>query len=408
MAVFEYSASRASYQELPTGLRELAASGDIHRLQYPDGNVGWIVTGYEVAKELLRSDALSANSLHKQPPVSRSGAQPFLGEVARPGWLVDMDPPDHTIIRKVLTPFFSRRRIDKLEISARGWVSDALDAISGDDGAVDLIDTFALRVPSDGICELLGVPVSAQSAFQHATETLFQLDASPTAAVRAMEELEEIARATLDEQSAKEGSLSFALNSELDSDSAVGCMVLLMTAGHETTANSLGLALLYILRDREVWNHVVATPGDISVVVEELLRISTIFQFGVPRSVLRPTTIQGVELEPGELVTISLSTANRDQRVFGHPDDIVLSRREASHLAFGHGIHHCVGQNLARLELTVALEGFVSRFPLAALATDALSIPLRTDMGIFGLHELPVYLKGERRTPSSDSRSRSH
>jgi cytochrome P450 len=166
--------------------------------------------------------------------------------------------------------------------------------------------------------------------------------------------------------------------------------VLLLTAGHESTAGALSMSVFTLLSHPDQRARFVADPSVIDNAVEELLRYLTIFHFGVPRTPLEDVEFAGRLLRAGESITVSLSSANRDPAYLPEPDRLDLDRRATGHLGFGYGIHQCLGQNLVRMEMRVALPALFRRFPELALAVPPTEVPLKTDMSVYGVHRLPV------------------
>ncbi|WNF01033.1 cytochrome P450 [Streptomyces luomodiensis] len=377
----------------PPELAAYRTGGGLRRMRYPDGHTGWLVTSHALARTVLADQRFSASSETKRAPVSRPGIAPFFGAPALPGWLVDMDPPQHTRIRRLLTGRFTVRRMKDLQPRVERLVEDHLDALGRSGPPADLVASFALPVPSLVICELLGVPYGERASFQRDSATLFRLDASSAEASAAMDRLDGLLR---DLTEYRRGHPADDLLSQLVRDGTLtteeiaGLGVLLLTAGHETTAGSLSLSTFALLSHPGQLDRFRADPSLSDGAVEELLRYLTIFHFGVPRTPLEDVELAGQVLRKGESVTVSLPAANRDPAQFDRPDELDVGRRAQGHMAFGFGIHQCVGQNLARMELRVALPALFQRFPTLALAVPRDEVPLSGDMGFYGVHHLPV------------------
>jgi cytochrome P450 len=279
-----------------------------------------------------------------------------------------------------------RSRIEKV-------VSDHLDAMERSFPPVDLVEAFALPIPSITICDVLGVPYSHRKDFHQNTWSLFSLEASAEEGAAAMASLTEL---LLEQIHFKRAHPANDLLSELVTDhdladrEIAGVGVLLLTAGHETTANMLALGTFTLLSYPDEIAALRASPSLIEGAVDELLRYLTIFQFGVPRAPLEDVEVDGQLLKAGESVTIYLPAANRDPTRFTDPDTLSVKRDAKGHLAFGYGVHQCIGQHLARLELRVGYSALFERFPTLHLAVPPAEIPVRTDGGIYGVHQLPV------------------
>lgn len=377
----------------PPELGTYREDGALRRLRYPDGHLGWLVTSHTLARAILSDRRFSARSETKRAPVARPGADPFFGVPALPGWLVDMDPPQHTRIRRLLTGRFTVRRMKELRPRIEALVEDHLEAMARTGPPADLVTQFALPVPSLVICELLGVPSAERAVFQRDSATLFSLEVSAEEASAAMDRLDGLLRDLTEyRRGHPEDDLLSALvqDGTLATEEIAGLGVLLLTAGHETTASSLSLGTFALLSHPDQLDRLKGDPSLVDGAVEELLRYLTIFHFGVPRTPLEDVELAGHVLHEGESVTVSLPAANRDPQQFARPDELDIGRRAQGHMAFGYGIHQCIGQNLARVEMRIAFPALFQRFPTLALGVPREEVPLSSDMGFYGVHRLPV------------------
>ncbi|WP_331970143.1 cytochrome P450 [Actinophytocola sp.] len=377
----------------PAALLSLRGRTPLCRLRYPDGHEGWLVIGYGLAREVLSSPQFSARSDLKRVPVGRPGAGHFAGRPPMPGWLVDMDQPDHTRIRKLVGPHFTIRRLARLRPRVEAVVAERIAHLRRCGPPADLVQEFALPVPSSVICELLGVPYESRAEFQRNSRTLFSLEVDLEEADEAMRQLDayllELARRK--RRDPDEDLLSeLATEGTLADEEIAGLGVLLLTAGHETSASMLSLGTFALLRERSQWAALCDHPELVDDAVEELLRYLTIFQFGVPRTPLEDVELGGLRVRAGESVTVLLPLTNRDPERFDAPDVLDVGRRVRGHLAFGFGIHQCLGQNLARLELRAGYLALCDQLPTLRLAVPAAEIPLADDLGFYGAHRLPV------------------
>jgi cytochrome P450 len=177
---------------------------------------------------------------------------------------------------------------------------------------------------------------------------------------------------------------------DLTDEEISGMGVLLLVAGHETTANMLGLGTLTLLTNPDQLAALRADPSLIDNTVEELMRFLTILQLGTIRTALEDVELAGRVVKAGETLSLSLPAANRDPERFSDPDKFDITRSANGHLSFGHGVHQCLGQQLARIEMRIAYARLFEEFPDLRLAVPVEEVPLRTDMGIYGVHELPV------------------
>jgi len=377
----------------PAELGRFREREPLRPLRYPDGHSGWLVTSYGLARTILADPRFSARSEFKRVPVARAGADPYFGRPALPGWLVDMDPPAHTRIRQLLAGQFTVRRLNALRPRIEHIVEAHLDAMDRTRPPVDLVEAFALPVPSLAICELLGVPYSEREEFQRNSSILFSLHVTAAEAEGAMNSLDDFLRELVGHRRrhpADDLLSKLASGGVLGTEEIAGAGVLLLTAGHETTASSLSLGTFALLSHPRQLAALQADPSLVDGAVEELVRYLTIFHFGVPRTPLADVELAGLLIRAGETVTISLPAANRDPSRFDSPDDFDLTRRATGHLAFGYGVHQCLGQNLARIEMRVGIAALFRRFPSLSLAIPAEEVPLCADMGFYGVHRLPV------------------
>jgi cytochrome P450 len=374
----------------PPELGMLRRQSPVCRLSFPDGATGWLLTRHQDVREVLADDRFSADRVRASSPIRRPAFRPK----DRPGLIITMDPPEHTHYRRLLTPFFTTRRMQALEPRIERIVADHLDSLRADGPPADLVPAFALPIPSLVICELLGVPYADRRRFHAWTATALSLTATQEQAAQArddliayMRELVEAKRRTPDD-----ALLGTLISSEagLSDAELSGIGRLLLIAGHETTANMLALGTLTLLTHPDQLRAFRGAPDAVGRMVEELLRYLTIVQFGTVRVAKEDLEIQGHQVRAGQTVVLSLPAANRDPEHFEHPDELDVTRPPSQHVAFGHGIHQCLGQQLARVEMRIALTALFDGLPGLRLAVPPDQVPMRHDMGIYGVHRLPV------------------
>ncbi|MFF8950724.1 cytochrome P450 [Streptomyces sp. NPDC014940] len=376
----------------PVDLYRLNDSGPLHRLVYPDGHLGWLVTGHALSRSVLADPRVSARSETRRLPVRRPGADPFLGTPALPGWFVDMDPPQHTRFRRLLAGHFSARRLDPLRRRVQEIV-DAHIATMRDMGApADLVKAFALPVPSLVICQLLGIPAPFHAAFQQHSATVFSLTASARESAAAMSALSdgmtELVR--IKRHRPDDDLLSRLTAGDLSDEEVAGTGVFLFAAGHETVSSMIALGVFALLRHTEQREALQRGPRLADSAVEELLRYLTIFQFGVPRTASQDIELAGESITAGDSITVSLPAANYDPARFAHGHTMELDRAGSGNLAFGHGLHRCLGHALARLELRIAYTALLQQLPGLRLAVPAWDVRPAHESGFYGVHRLPV------------------
>jgi cytochrome P450 len=363
------------------------------------GMTVYLVTRYEDVKEVLSDHERFSNG---RPPGFVMPGAPTLSDEelasARAGNLLGTDPPEHQRLRRMLTPEFTIRRIKRLEPRITEIVDQHLDAMESAGPPIDLVDSFALPIPSLVICELLGVPYDDRDDFQRRSAR--QLDLSIPIPERV--ELQMQGRAymhTLVERARTHpgedilGMLVREHGAELTDDELVGIAGLLLLAGHETTSNMLSLGTLALLRHPEQLAAVRDDPDAVAPAVEELLRWLSIVHTAIPRIATTDVDVAGVRIPAGELVFASLPSGNRDPSFIDSPETLDIRRGAAGHLAFGHGVHHCLGAPLARMEMKIAFPALLRRFPTLALAEDFDDVQFRSFHFIYGLRSLAVTWK---------------
>jgi cytochrome P450 len=377
-------------------LREIRESAGVSITKNAFGMDVYLVTRHEDVKAVLADHARFSNT---RPPgfvVPGAPAVPD-GEQARAqaGNLLANDPPEHQRLRRMLTPEFTLRRINRLEPRIVAIVDEHLDAMEKAGPPTDLVAGFALPIPSLVICELLGVPYADRADFQHRSAR--QLDLSLPIPERFelarqgreyMHSLVRRARSAPGDDIL--GMLVREHGGELTDDELVGIAGLLLLAGHETTSNMLGLGVLALLRHPEQLAAVRDDPAAVGPAVEELLRWLSIVHSGIPRITTTDVEVAGVPIPKGQLVFVSLPSANRDPDFVDTAETLDIGRGAPGHLAFGHGVHHCLGAPLARMEMRIAFPALLRRFPTLTLAEPFEDVDFRSFHFIYGLRSLQV------------------
>jgi cytochrome P450 len=364
----------------------------VHRLTFPDGDAGWLVTGYAAARTVLADPRFSVRQELRSELISR-GTTPQREEPAQPGFFARMDPPEHTRYRRLLTAHFTVRRMNRLTERVGQITNERLDAMERLGPPVDLVEQFALPIPSLVICELLGVPYADHEFFQRHSATMVALDIAPEKVAAAMRALLEHLGALVVAKRAEPADdlLSLlAADDGLTDLEVVNMALLLLVAGHETTANMLALGTYALLRHPEQLALLRSDPSLIDGAVEELLRYLSIVHFGVRRVALEDVELDAVTVNAGDTVVVSLPVADRDPARHADPDTLNLARPAGGHLAFGHGVHQCLGQQLARIELRVGYGELLRRFPSLRPAAPPDDVPMRENTAAFGVRILPV------------------
>lgn len=388
-----FSTVRDGYFNPPSAVQSLRRTEPITRMEFADGHLGWLVTGYSAARAVLADARFSARGELKHPPVPRAAT---LDEApaAPPGMFIQHDDPEHQRYRKLLVGQFTVRRMRLLTEWIAKVTAERLDAMERLGSPADLFEHFALPIPSLVICELLGVPYADRATFQHHTHVWSSFGESTedvTAAFLSLGAyLHGLVRLKRTEPADDILSGLIAADPDLTDEELTSIAFLLLVAGHETTANQLALGTFALLEHPEQLAALRADPALIEGAVEETLRYLSIVHHGPTRAALEDVEIEGTLIEEGEVVMVSLAAANRDPDRFPDPESFDVTRRAVGHLGFGHGIHQCLGQQLARIELRVGFTALLERFPGLRLACPAEEIRLRHDMQVYGVYELPV------------------
>jgi cytochrome P450 len=376
----------------PAALEAFRQAGPISPLHFPDGHVGWLVTDHAMARRVLADSRFSARQELRRFPLKMPRLDGPIPP-AQPGMFIRMDEPDHGRYRRLLTGQFTVRRMNQLTPRIQQITEDRLDEMEKAGPPVDLVQAFALPIPSLVICELLGVPYEDRENFQHTTSKIVRLSATAEEIKAAMDELNAYLDGLIDRKRGKPADdvLSGLIEGgELDQEELRNMAMLLLAAGHETTANMLSLGTFALLQHPDQLEVLRNEPDLIENAVEELLRYLSIIHIGPARAALEDVDLDGVRVQQGDTVVISTPMANRDPERFESPDELDLHHAVSGHLAFGHGVHQCLGQQLARIEMRVGYATLFRRFPNLRLAVPASEVPLKTDMAIYGLHQLPV------------------
>jgi cytochrome P450 len=387
-----YTTARERPFDPPDDLTRAREETPIHRMIYADGHEGWLVTGHALARAVLAHPSFSTRPELLHPPIQQRliNLQEFR---MQPGFFLRMDPPEHTRFRRLLTGQFTVRRMKQLEPRIEQITKDRLDAMERQGGPVDLVQSFALPIPSLVICELLGVPYDDRERFQHDSGVMLRLDSTPEQIRAAVDDLLDYLRALVRRKHAQPSDDllgGLVAGGELNDEELAGVGLLLLVAGHETTANMLALGTFALLTNPKQLAAVRDDPAVVEGAVEELLRYLTIIHIGPMRTALEDVELDGRLIKAGEAVTIAAAVANRDPERFGDSESLDVTRSAHGHLTFGHGVHQCLGQQLARTEMRVAYPALLRRFPGLRLAVPPQDVPMRSDMSIYGVHRLPV------------------
>ncbi|MFD7591301.1 cytochrome P450 [Kitasatospora sp. NPDC059811] len=369
----------------PAELTDARRHGPISRYTHPGGAAGWLITGYELVRSVLADPRFSSRK-------ELINVGDFEIPPAPPGEFLLMDDPQHGRYRKPLVGKFTVRRMRLLAERIEQITAECLDAMEAAGPSADLVTAFAKPIPAIVICELLGVPYEDRGSFQEQIDSFVngetsdeELIAAYTATQQYLAELVAAKRAN-----PTDDVLSDLMDSDLTDEELRGVSLILLAAGLDTTANMLALGTFALLQNPAQLADLRADPTLTGRAVEELLRYLSVAK-SFMRTALEDVEVGGQTIKAGTTVILSYNTANRDPERFADPHVLDFRRQYGGHLAFGHGVHQCLGQQLARVELSVAITALVKRFPTLRLAVPAEEVGLRPETAdIYGVKSLPV------------------
>ena len=378
--------------------RRLAAEGPARPVRTPDGRRGWLVTSYDDGRALLNDPRLSKDiwKLREAYPPSEVGA---LAASLNENMLFS-DPPDHTRLRRLVNRVFTGRAVERLRPRIERAADDLLDALSvtalSGSGVVDLVDDYALPLPITVICELLGVPAADRDDFRDWTLRFVTVSA-PERIADANRRMSEYFADLISKKTARPGEdlLSELARMPVEEGGLsprelLSMAQILLIAGFETTVNLIANGVLALVRNPDQLALLRSDPSLLPDAVEEFLRYDGPLSVATQRVTTKPVRVGDVEIPAGQVVLISLLAANRDGDRFTDPERFNITRHSGGHIAFGHGIHHCVGAPLARLEGQIAIGRLLSRFSELALDGDPATLRWRASSLMHGLYSLPL------------------
>ena len=380
----------------PTEYSRLREDQPVARVLLPTGKPAWLVTRHAYARQLLADSRVSVDRSAPGYPALVPGIAGFGRQIK--GFLTWMDPPEHTTHRRMLLNEFTVRRIQAIRPQIQRIVDGALDEMLSGQKPVDLVEALARPVPTQVICELLGVPYADRDLFHKRASVLDNREATPEQKIAALREMYAyLGELVVEKDQAPADDLLSRLVAKYreagiyDHEVLTGIAVLVLTGGHETTANMIALGVVALLEKPEQRAALMADPaGAAPGAVEELLRYFSIAEYSTSRVATADIEIDGVLIRAGEGIIALNSAADRDKRVFADPDALDIARDTGQHMAFGYGIHQCLGQNLARLELQIVYTTLFERVPSLRLAIPFDEVPFKESANFYGIHEVPV------------------
>ncbi|MFF3565306.1 cytochrome P450 [Streptomyces sp. NPDC002574] len=378
---------------------ELRDSEPMCRVRFPYGETAWLVTRYEDVRTVLGDPRFSrAEAARRDEPRLRPGR-------GLPGSILELDPPDHTRVRRVVAKAFTARRIEQLRPRTEQIAAGLLDAMVSKGAPADLVEDFALPLPVTVICELLGVPYEDRAAFRTWSDAL--LSTTKFTAEQVEDHMRRLtgymAGLIAQRRSGSApgddllGSLVAARDEEdrLSEQELVVLAVALLVAGHETTATQIPNFVYTLLTHPRELEALRADLGLVPQAVEEMMRFVPLGNgAGLPRYATEDVELSSGTVRAGEAVVAAAASANRDPSVYADPDALDFRRDEASHVGFGHGPHHCLGAPLARMELQVALTSLLGRLPGLRFAGGEESVVWKSGVALRGPERMPVTWDG--------------
>ncbi|MEV4170933.1 cytochrome P450 [Nonomuraea sp. NPDC049709] len=383
----------------PPEYERMREQAPLVRAALPGGDV-WLVTRHAEAKQVLAGAGISTSPATPGHPNAAFSPEPPTPEETAAyeqfaiGHFIDLDPPEHGRFRRLLIPEFTVRRVRDLRPGIQRLADRLIDDMLAQGREADLVAAYGLALPSLVICQLLGVPYADREFFQSRTRTMIDPASDPQARHAAMFEIRGFLDDLVTTATAAPGDDLLGrliAGGQLTRDELVGVMFLLLVAGHETTANMIPLAALTLLRHPDQLAALRADPGGWPAAVEELLRYHSVVDWvAFDRVATEDQEIGGQLVRKGEGIFVLGASANRDERAFERPDAFDVERGARHHVAFGYGVHQCLGQNLARAELEIALRTLFERVPGLRVTMADEELPAKYDGAIFGLEAMPV------------------
>jgi cytochrome P450 len=382
----------------PIDLERIQTAERVVRVRLWDDSTPWIITGYDEVRAILADPRVSDDSDLPGYPHFSAG---MAARKRATKTLNNMDNPEHDHLRRLVTREFSVKRVEALRPTIQRLVDELIDDMIAGPKPMDLVEAFALPLPTKVICEMLGVPYEDRDVFGAIVERMTSSASSAEAVSEASEQMRDFMGSLLEDK-AKDARPTDDIMSRLaveqlrpglrTRDELTNLCITLLVAGHDTTKNMIGLGTAALLQHPDVLNEIQSTD-DLTLVakaVEELLRWLNILHLGRRRSALEDIEIAGKLIKAGDGIVIAHDVANRDPEVFPNPDALDIHRDARQHVAFGYGIHQCLGQQLARIELQVVYGTLYRRLPNLALAVPFESLHFKDDAFVYGVEALPV------------------
>jgi cytochrome P450 len=380
--------------EPPPEFADLRAQDAITKTSTPAGVDTWVVSRYEDVRTVLSAPGISS----RLAPSGHVMAGMDLNREVMPGNILQLDGPDHARLRRMLTAEFTVRRVEALRPYIQRIVDEHIDALLAGPNPTDFYENFALPIPSLVICELLGVPYADREMFHKLSAVVMRIDTDRQIGYAAYGQVRAYMQTLFTTKLTEPGddlmSRMIARSRESGQPLTVPEMVelgsTLLIAGHETTANMIALSTAALLQHPAELDKLRSDADLATTAVEEMLRYLSVIQFGLFRQATQDIEVGSVTIKSGEWLVAALAAGNRDASVYPDADSIDLQRKAKTHLAFGFGIHQCVGQQLARVELQEVYARLFRRIPAMTLATPFDAVRFKDKGLVYGVEKLPV------------------
>ncbi len=373
-------------------LGQMRAAEPVGKLARLFGMNIWLVTGHEATRSVLANSSDFSADIRPLVGGSQESTDRYIGGLGF------TDPPEHTRLRKILTPEFTMRRLERLKPRINEIVDHQLDLVEAAGPVADLVELFAAPIPFLVICELLGLPDEDRASFQQLGHARFDVSRGGIGTLGAVSEsrsflLEAVRKQQRNPNDGLIGRIIKERGGEIDELDLAGLADGVFTGGFETSASMIALGALALLQRPGCFAALRDDDAAVDPVVEELLRYLAVVQISFPRFARADMVLFDKQISAGDVVVCSLSAANRDEALGEAMDDFEPLRPPVSHFAFGHGFHRCIGAELARMELRRAYPALVRRFPDMRLAVDPSELTFRKLSIVYGVEALPVRIR---------------
>jgi cytochrome P450 len=378
----------------PPQYDEYIGKKPVAKVHLATGRDAWAIFGYEEIRQILTDPRISSSRKHDNFPFYFDAPPEFRTETS----FIGFDPPEHTTTRRKAAVTFTNRQVQRLREAVEKATDERIDAMLAAGPPVNLHEDLSLAVPMTMICTLLGVPYADHPFLQEHGKKLLGGTSTPGERAAAMVEvgkyLDQLVRSKIEEPGDDLISRAVAewraANEDFELRDVVNMCRLLLNGGHESTGNHITLGTAALLEHPDQLAKLRENPKLIIPAIEELVRWLGVGDLAVPRVALEDIEVGGEQIKAGDGILCLIAAGNRDPRAFENPDEFIIERGTRRHVGFGHGVHHCIGADLARLELEIVLPRLFERIPTLRLAVPLEQVPTKERAVIYGFEELFV------------------